>query len=213
MVELLTVTFIICLLAGVLLPAFSAGINRAKVASCGNNMKNIGIAVIAYCQNNSGIIPNITQGLEQASIPLLRLPDGSAVALGRLLDDYAATPRIFGCPDSPGYQEDQIAGSWQQDAMVWSAYLYRSRNNGFQALLNAPENQPKAYVMDFACITNQGQQFAPHKYQVSNLLFTDCHVETRRNNARPFALYTAQASRHGEITPDCTLLWQHADDE
>ena len=66
-------------------------------------------------------------------------------------------------------------------------------------------------MMDFACITNKGEQFAPHSYLAVNLLYPDSHVESRNNTRTPFKLFTAQAALHGEMTPDCTILWQNAD--
>jgi|GEM_PF-5671654 len=209
--ELLVVTTVICILAGLIMPSLAAGINRAKLASCGNNLRNIGQSVILYCSDNSGNIPNILPGMEQNSIPVMRLPNNMVLALGRLMDSYLDNVCIFGCPDSPGCGADEVTKLWNSSAMVWTAYLYRGQNNMFQSKLNSPENFSKPYVMDFACLTNQGEQFAPHSYQFSNLLFPDCRIETRRNSREPFKLYTAQAARHGEITPDCTALWQNAD--
>ncbi|MBR2356860.1 MAG: hypothetical protein IKA65_02365 [Lentisphaeria bacterium] len=211
MVELLTIIIMICLLTGLLLPALSGSINRAKLAACGNNLRQIGQSVQLYCADNNGMIPNILRGMEENSIPVLRLPGNMVLALGRLMDFYVDNAHIFGCPGSPGYQEADVEKLWQGNTMVWTAYLYRGQNNNFSGKLNSPENFNKAYIMDFACITNQGEQFAPHNYLAVNILYNDCHIENRPNNKTPFRYYTAQAARHGEITPDCTKLWQHAD--
>ena len=210
--ELLVTVTLICLTAGILLPALATGISRAKLTGCGNNLRAVGQCVIFYCADNSGFIPNIAPGMETSSIPILRMPNNMVLALGRLMNVYLQDARIFGCPDSPGYTGEDVANYWHDQTMAWTAYLYRSQNNEFSSLLNAPENISKPYIMDFACITNQGEQFAPHNYLASNLLFADCHLEIRRNSREPFKHYTAQASRHGEITPDCTRLWQNADE-
>ena len=211
MTELLVVITIVCLLAGFLLPALSSGINRAKLAGCGSNLRQIGQCVQFYCADNNGVIPNIIPGMEANSIPVIRLPNNMVLALGRLMTAYIESAYIFGCPDSPGYTPEDVENLWQSSPMVWTAYLYRGESNNFSKLLNAPENLTKAYIMDFACITNQGEQFAPHNYLAVNILYPDCHIENRPNSKKPFQHYTAQAARHGEITPDCTKLWQHAD--
>ena len=211
MVELLVVITIICILAGVLMPAMSSGINRAKLVSCGNNLRQIGQTVQLYCSDNCGIMPNIIPGMEQNSIPVLRLPNNMVLALGRLMNCYIKTAHIFGCPDSPGYSEEDVNKLWNNTPMAWSAYLYRGKCNNFVDILNSPANFNKAYVIDFACITNQGEQFAPHNYEAVNILYTDCHVENQPNSKEPFKYFTAQAALHGEITPDCTELWKNAD--
>ena len=211
MTEMLVVITIVCLLAGFLLPALSGGLNRAKLAGCGNNLRQIGICVQQYSQDNAGDIPNILNGMEANSIPVLRLPGNMVLALGRLVNVYTANIRIFGCPDSPGCREAEVEKLWATPAMVWSAYLYRGQSCNFNYKLHNIDNLKKPYVMDFACITNQGEQFAPHNYLAVNMLFPDCHIEFRRNTKDPFKDFTAQAARHGEITPDCTKLWEHAD--
>lgn len=212
-IELLTVIAVFCIALTMLLPAVTSGTQRAKLTACAGNLRNIGQGVIFYSCDNSDLIPNIMPGLENASIPVLRLPGNNVLALGRLINGYLPHAGVFGCPGSPGYEEQIVAQNWQQNVMqmTWSAFLYRGGCADFQPELFDPANHNKAYIMDFACITNQGQQFAPHDYRQSNLLYTDCHVENRRNSAEPFKLYTVQAARHGEITPDCSAIWQRAD--
>ena len=179
---------------------------------CAGNLREIGQAIIFYSSDNCGEIPNVLNNLETSSIPLLRLPDGSVLALGRLINCYTPTAAIFGCPDSPGYDEEAVASAWQTNPMVWSAYLYRARCGGFKSLLTAPENIHRAMVIDFACVTDQGEQFAPHSYQASNLLFPDTHVESHRNSPEPYKLFTVKAAKHGSFTPDCTAVWLHTDE-
>lgn len=212
-VEMLTVIGISCILATMLLPALYGSISRSRLTVCGNQLRNIGNGINIYSNDNSGVIPNIMQGMEKSSIPILRLPGGTIIALGRLLQNgYLEEAYIFGCPDSPGYNGAMVQRNWQHTFnMVWSGYLYRSQANGFAPELNSPENFNKAIIMDFACKNTAGKDITPHNCQFSNILYTDNHVECRRNTPEPFEYYTARAARHGEVTPDCTQLWQHAD--
>ena len=210
MVELLIIIAIITILGSFLLPAFSSGVNQARLAACRGNQHQIGTALQMYTAENSGIIPNNISGMEKASIPLLRMPDNNIIALGRLLNGYIKCAHIFGCPDSPGFREHDVDTAWQNTPMVWSAYLYRAQDNNFDPLLSAPENQDKAILADFACIKPSGN-ITPHDLLMCNLLYSDGHVESRRNTPEPFEIYTLQARMHGEMIPDCSTVWLNAD--
>ena len=211
MVEMLTIIALICVIASILLPALSAGVSQAKLSSCANNLRNIAIGTIAYASHNQGMIPDIMPGMNERSIPILRLPNGKFLALGKLLNDYMLSIGVFGCPDSPGMDGIALESKFRTTAMLWSAYLYRCQSNGFNPVLSAPENYYKAWLIDFACITPGGEQFAPHNYLVINMLFNDGHVESQRNSREPFKHYTAYAANHGEAIPDCSQIWANAD--
>jgi len=57
LIELLIVVSVIALLAGLLLPAIGMVRTAANKAKCGNNMRNIAIAVIAYRSDNNDVFP------------------------------------------------------------------------------------------------------------------------------------------------------------
>ena len=57
LIELLVVIAIIAILAAMLLPALSAARERARVASCTSKMKQMGLAVGMYANDNASHIP------------------------------------------------------------------------------------------------------------------------------------------------------------
>lgn len=57
LIEMLIVIAIIALLAGMLLPVYSAARNRAHQTVCLANLKQIGMAIEMYCSDNDGRMP------------------------------------------------------------------------------------------------------------------------------------------------------------
>ena len=59
LIELLVVMVIIALLVGLLLPALGRAREEARKTQCRSNMRQIGLAMMMYCNDNSGYTPQV----------------------------------------------------------------------------------------------------------------------------------------------------------
>lgn len=96
LIELLVVIAIIALLAAILFPVFAQARDKARQASCLNNEKQIGLAIMQYCQDNDETFP-MSRAEYGGSSPCLGtdLP-GSQWNKSLLL--YTKNEDIFSCP-------------------------------------------------------------------------------------------------------------------
>src|SRR5262245_13824254 len=101
LIELLVVISIIGILSSLLLPALARAKGKAKQTACLNNLKQIGIAITLYADDNKGLLPDAeplpTEPLDPAS-PMPRICDVLAVNLGAPVGRTNGAV-VFRCPN------------------------------------------------------------------------------------------------------------------
>jgi prepilin-type N-terminal cleavage/methylation domain-containing protein/prepilin-type processing-associated H-X9-DG protein len=168
LVELMVVLGIILVLIGLLMPAVSNSRQQARSVQCRNQLRQIGMAILEYAQNNAGVVvPMEEWSMDQKSWP--------EIILGQ------KRPAIVMCPTA-------VDGEWLSYQL--SAWLWESRSGGIgfgshhtiptDEIVVAGENEPGSNN-EYSPFGYGGGYvtYDPDRHGLrfgSNYLFLDFHV-------------------------------------
>ncbi|MDR3706811.1 MAG: DUF1559 domain-containing protein [Capsulimonadaceae bacterium] len=122
LIELLIVIAIIAILAAILFPVFATAREKARQSSCLNNLKQIGLAFIQYCQDYDETTPYACYGSSPCGSS-----GASSTTAGYLLNPYIKTAAVWRCPSdsvaTAPVATSGTGGGWNNVSYAYNFYF------------------------------------------------------------------------------------------
>ena len=134
LIELLVVIAIIAILAAILFPVFAQARESARMTSCLNNMKQIGLGLMMYAQDSDETYPTIYAGYDQTG---KYIDQHQGWMWKNAIGPYVKSKGIFACPSNPASDPDGPSNDQKND-----------RNNAFGHVMEKDGLMPQSYAMN-----------------------------------------------------------------
>jgi prepilin-type N-terminal cleavage/methylation domain-containing protein/prepilin-type processing-associated H-X9-DG protein len=166
LIELLVVIAIIAVLAALLMPAFGRAKENARGAACLSNLRQIGIGLQLYVQENNNRMPSMRDRSLDTNPPVIPLPTADMV-----LSNHIGNVQVFACPSDKGSDKPS------QFAQTGSSYGWNSLLNGQDA------DHLTILMMDFG-VSHTPVMFDKEAFHAArgekkgvNYLYADGHIK------------------------------------
>jgi prepilin-type N-terminal cleavage/methylation domain-containing protein/prepilin-type processing-associated H-X9-DG protein len=150
LIELLVVIAIIALLAAILFPVFARARENARKSSCQNNMKQIGVALMAYSQDFDEALPIMTWrgAMNENRQDDTTGADHTRTTWRQFTQPYIKSPQIWSCPSNNNRNsvaDNVVTGGGFNFAAVPRSYA--AQKNYFMAGTLSQVQKPAAKIM------------------------------------------------------------------
>jgi prepilin-type N-terminal cleavage/methylation domain-containing protein/prepilin-type processing-associated H-X9-DG protein len=163
LIELLVVLAIVAVLAGVLLPVIGRTKEHGRAAACLSNLRQVGLALQLYVQDNDNRLPVMYDALFGSSAP----PGASRPAIDLVLSNHLGSPQVLRCPSDRSGAFEQTRSSYSWNVLLNGQDADRLRVLGMDF---DPHNIPVVFDKEgFHRARGQGREV--------NYLYADGHIQ------------------------------------
>lgn len=181
LIELLVVIAIIAILAAILFPVFARARENARKTSCLSNLKQMGLGLSMYTQDNDGAYP---MGSYNVGASKLRWADA--------IQPYIKSQQVFICPSAPPNMTNKTWFSEPAKTYGGYGYNYQYLGNGRPTVLfAATDTSIAAPALTVALADTQGAAFDanPTSATLAGTYTIDPPLTSARGSGKPSGFY------------------------